>query len=416
MTEWLDEITNRNRHDKVLIGILKILILFQVFNFKVSGVPIDYFMILFGFISYSFIRVLGLNRGWYLALSFYVLFGFVLFLCATSLWSDYALFTLNSAARFLVILCFLMLVINLRNIDDIHALLSFYVKCVLILCLFSIFHIFWGSYDFYGRFLFSIMGERGDPNFAAFILIISAFTSYYLKIYSKIYSWYAFLFTLLFLFTFSRGGLLSLVVTFFAVILLYFIKYGLDRRLFKLTLVGSFAGFSAVTLLAYAYFNFYENLSEVFRFKSLVQGAGRKELLLTVFERISSDWLVGLGFNTFILDNEVLFENGRLVSMATHNSYLEFLYGGGIVGLFMFVLFQTLVFTSIMSRKFYKEANKRFHMYILASFMFCVFSMFLINIETHRLLWLIIGLAMVLGRKKNLEEYIKFRKRNIDFG
>lgn len=371
----------------------------QIAPIKLINVPIGYFVICFFFLLYAPLR--ELFDYWKLLLP---LFLFVCYLMLTSVWSSDPYFVIFSASRYLVMLAFILLVVRFLRVLGFYNVVYCYVSVVALATLIAVFHIVIGSYDFYNRFLISIFGERADPNFSAFILAASCLLSVLLYFRGKVGIWLSLYFLFFFLMTFSRGAMLSIIlsISFFVPISLVLHRKinSTQLRYLALVFVVFFTGF---VFFFYMYFFHYDSLSSYFRFSSISRAAGRLEIFESFLISMKDSWIFGSGYNLFYKNNVVEFLDGREVSMALHSSYLEFLYGGGIVGLLwflvcMFYLIHRMTHLYYKVNRFYRVD----YIVLVVVFLFSLFLMLFLNIETHRTLWFVYALCFYFINGRDL--------------
>ena len=155
---------------------LMIVLFINIFNFKLFGYALDYF-VMSCFVLYFLVKLSlpNYDRKFMLLFLFFVIgVNFSVF------FSKDLVSALSYSVRF-VPLVFFYLALSALKESEFNDLIKFFIYATFLLSLISLYHVFIGSYTYYGRFLFSVFGEAGDPNFTAYHLLIASFSSIYLS-------------------------------------------------------------------------------------------------------------------------------------------------------------------------------------------------------------------------------------------
>ncbi len=190
-----------------------------------------------------------------------------------------------------------------------------------------------------------LIGLLQDPNF--FVFYNTLFFAYFLchrnTILNKIGLFLCLTTSIL---TFSRGGLVALI--------LIFLLYAATKRPGEqLKLLGAVI----VSLSIMAYISIVQLKFDLFslvasRVEDLSSdgGSGRFELWGRAIDYFSSHMLLGLG--AFNFSDYNLFDHGE--QHYVHNTFLEILSDSGIIGLFFYLLFILIVFVQLFQSKLYQ--------------------------------------------------------------
>ena len=190
-----------------------------------------------------------------------------------------------------------------------------------------------------------LIGVLQDPNF--FVFYNTLFFAYFLcnrkSLKNKIGLTLCLTTSVL---TFSRGGLIALV-------LLFCLYVAMNKFVDQLKLLGaliislSLMAYIAIVQLKFDMFGMLESRVEEF---SSDGGSGRFDLWGRAFEFFSSHMAVGVGSFNFAEYN--FYNYGD--SLAAHNTFLEILSESGIIGLFFYLLFVLIVFVQLFQSQLYR--------------------------------------------------------------
>lgn len=356
-------------------------------NVKLFNVPVDYYMI-FILGIYSLITRARFNK--YL----WPLYLFTLYLISTGLWSSDIKSSMAYSIRFLFIIL-LYLYISKSNLSA-----KSMAKCVLYItllqCLLSSMHILANTTEFYGRFYFTTFGERGDPNFTAYEIVLAIMACYYLDGKNRNIT---LVFLHLFLFiTVSRSVLA--IYLFLMFIHSYTAKNLMGRSTYNKFLFMSAFFVVSIFISVLAYF---EELRDVIRYESLLSGSGRFQVYEILISSIQHIGFTGLGAgqfrNLFVLTSS----NGTPMHLATHNVFLETWFGSGLIGLVLLLLIIYLFYKKFSQYSGFIP-DKAYSLYfMIVTFSFYMF--FVLNIETHRYFWIVFMLAIMGKYNFKYERY-----------
>ncbi|MCA0987039.1 O-antigen ligase family protein [Guptibacillus algicola] len=206
-----------------------------------------------------------------------------------------------------------------------------------------------GDYRAYGLLLDResprLMGVLQDPNF--FVFYNTLFFTYYLCNSKSLKNKAGLILCLTTsVLTFSRGGLIALV-------LLFFLYISMNKFVTQLKLLGtliislSLIAYIAIVQLNFDMFALLESRVEEF---SIDQGSGRFDLWGRALEFFSTNMVSGVG--SFNFEEYNYFYYGD--RLAAHNTFLEILSESGVFGLFFYLLFILIVFYQLFESKLYR--------------------------------------------------------------
>lgn len=268
----------------------------------------------------------------------------------------------------------------LRDIEEINRVLNYLFFSTLIV--FAIFQVTGFSIKGHSRLSLGI----GDPNeFASFILVLIPFALYRVMSSSGFwrFSYWVILicFLFLFIFTFSRGGVLG-----FLGIMVVFVFYYSIRRLKQIL-------FFILILLAIAYFyipdDFWFRISTITN-PELESEIGESSIKVRIENyqaalRMFLDYpLAGVGLSNFRFNSKNYGTSNELV---THNTYLEILTGGGLLSFIPFSLILINCWKKIKIKKSYDEKIRNFLICLKASFVSILITSFFISGDHKKILW-----------------------------
>ncbi|MBG9586957.1 polysaccharide polymerase [Cytobacillus firmus] len=233
-----------------------------------------------------------------------------------------------------------------------------------------------------------LIGVLQDPNYFVFYntLFFCYFLSYSKSMKNKVGLLLCILTNLL---TFSRGGLLVLLI----ILCLYILK---DKPLKRIKLLsGMVVSLSAAVYLAVFYmkldlFSILES-----RIEDLAEdgGSGRLELWGRAWDFFVSNKYLGIGAYNFPEYN--LFQYGD--SLQVHNTFLEILSESGLIGISCFCVFILTVFIQLIQSKLYR--NKP---YLLLTFFGIILQMGFLSIIINDMFFLYLAiLSTYLHNERN---------------
>lgn len=191
-----------------------------------------------------------------------------------------------------------------------------------------------------------LIGLLQDPNF--FVFYNTIFSAYYL---CNPKGWQNKLGLILCIttniLTFSRGGLLVMIIL--------FLVYGVLNNPMKqlkmwVGLTGAIAFISYIAIV-YMKFDLFSILEARLNDFSQDGGSGRLELWGRAWDYFTSHMMVGLGAFNFADYNT--FEYGD--DLSVHNTFLDILSESGLLGIFFYLLFVFLVFYQLVQRRVHHQ-------------------------------------------------------------
>lgn len=378
---------------------LMIVLFINIFNFKLFGYALDYF-VMSCFVLYFLVKLSlpNYDRKFMLLFLFFVIgVNFSVF------FSKDLVSALSYSVRF-VPLVFFYLALSALKESEFNDLIKFFIYATFLLSLISLYHVFIGSYTYYGRFLFSVFGEAGDPNFTAYHLLIASFSSIYLSKNNR-FMYFLFIFFLsLALLTISRGVFLSLAVT---IILCFkqFRSFFGKNNFTILILILLF--FITPFLLVYISFFDLNQKSGFFRTEGLGDGSGRLQVLQSVLSDFGDIFWTGIGAGQYMNNFSQIDINGTEIKIVAHNSYIEIFVSGGI---FLLISFVSIFYYAIYHKKYCVNLYNSKIIELLTFFVyFSVLSMLSLNLEPSRLMWFLVFSLVVL--KNNNFLYYKLTNK-----
>ncbi|MGP4062876.1 O-antigen ligase family protein [Halobacillus sp. H74] len=197
--------------------------------------------------------------------------------------------------------------------------------------------------------------------------------------------------------TFSRGGLLILMIIF----MVYFF---LNKSANQWRLLISTFTFFLITWVSSQAMNFsiLDILQSRFQDFSDDGGSGRFELWGRAWDLFSTNPLVGIGANNFADYNA--FEYGE--NLVVHNTFLEVLVESGIIGLFAYGLFVFTVLIQIFQAKFHRK-----YPFLFLTFLGFMFQMMFLSLIVNDMFLLFLAL---LATYFSYEREIGKEKANIN--
>lgn len=200
-----------------------------------------------------------------------------------------------------------------------------------------------------------LIGLLQDPNF--FVFYNTLFFAYFLchrdSLKNKIGFFLSLATTIL---TFSRGGILALILIFCIYILMN--KPAEQFKLISALLLSlGLMAYIAIVQLKFDVLGLLESRVEDF---SSDGGSGRFELWGRAWEYFSSNITMGIGAFNFSEYNLFIYGDNHVA----HNTFLEILSESGIIGLFFYLLFILLVFVQLLQSQLYRTKPYLFLVFI----------------------------------------------------
>ncbi|MCM3598326.1 O-antigen ligase family protein [Metabacillus idriensis] len=245
-----------------------------------------------------------------------------------------------------------------------------------------------------------LIGLLQDPNF--FIFYNTLFFSYYLcnsnSVKNKIGLTLCILTSLL---TFSRGGLISLILIF----LLYALMNNPIKQLRLIVgLIGSLTivAFIAVVVMDFDIFGILG--SRVSDFSS-DGGSGRFELWGRAVDYFSSNVIFGLGAYNFADYNT--FEYGDILHV--HNTFLDILSESGLLGFCFYLLFVFIVFVQLIQSRLFKIKP-----YLFITFVAFILQMMSLSLLINDMFFLYLAiLSTYLNEHEKFQEQHKIKSASL---
>ncbi|MEC3883970.1 O-antigen ligase family protein [Halobacillus sp. HZG1] len=239
-----------------------------------------------------------------------------------------------------------------------------------------------------------LIGLLQDPNF--FVFYNTVFFAYYLC-NSKGWLNKAGLILCIVtnILTFSRGGLLVMVVL--------FLLYGMLNHPFKqlkmtmgVILSVAFACYIAVVYLKFDLISILESRMNDFTSDG---GSGRIELWGRAWEYFETHKIVGIGAFNFADYNA--FKYGD--NLSVHNTFLDVLAEAGLLGIFFYLLFLSLVVYQLYQRKIYKHKP-----YLFLTVIGMVLQMGFLSVIINDIFFMVLAiLSTYLNQRKRKAEEVK---------
>lgn len=198
----------------------------------------------------------------------------------------------------------------------------------------------------------------------------------------------------------SRGGIISLLVGMFSIIIYFLIKLGGFKKI--ITVIGIMAGF-IFGLYAILPAFFLDMLAR-FVLIPIDKMAGRVDLFKIAWKFFLANPIIGYGPNMFKFLSRPLYGKAAVV----HNTYLELLIDGGVINLILFasiIVCALLTFRNIKSIKYYTIKIA------LVGMLSVIFSMMMTgSIITDKNIWILLGIISGLGVKNFHKNILRFSK------
>ncbi len=304
---------------------------------------------------------------------------FVAYICLNVFWSVNLELSILFLNRFF--LCFIFFIISFDLLDDIERIIkaiNFYTISIFILCLGAGYNVvnkipFEGTVD-----RFTVNGI--DPNDFGIILlsglILNVFPLLYEKSRIRIIKFIsiATIFSILILATSSRAVFLGLLLV-CSILLFKFLKTKPIYSFIVIPVIGCF--------LPYALSFVPERSFERLAGQSVLEdgGSGRSDIWLQVIELSSDRFLFGYGFNTL----------RHAIGWEAHNTFLSILFGGGFVGLLIWLSVWFFILYTIFLIK-----NSNYRIIFLCIFFVLLIGNLTLNWEVRKTMYFIFAILLKL--------------------
>jgi O-antigen ligase len=234
-----------------------------------------------------------------------------------------------------------------------------------------------------------LIGLLQDPNF--FVFYNTIFFAYFLCNANSLKNRLGLMLCLITnLLTFSRGGLLALIMIF----CIYILLNNLVKQ-FKI-LFGLAASLSIIAYIAIVQlkFDIYGILDSRINDFSNDGGSGRFELWGRAWEYFSSNVLLGIGAFNFSDYNSFQYQD----TLTVHNTFLDILSESGIIGFACYLMFISLVIYQLIESRVYKKKP-----YLFLAFIGFVFQMVSLSVIINDIFFMYLAILSI---------YLKNQKRN----
>ena len=245
-----------------------------------------------------------------------------------------------------------------------------------------------------------LIGLLQDPNF--YVFYNTLFFSFYL---CNMKSWKNRLGLILCilsnLLTFSRGGLLVMVI----LLIIYLL---LNNPLKQLKLIlGLVIAFSLTAYVAVVHmkFNLVGMLESRIQDVSQDGGSGRLELWSRAWDYFESHLFVGLGAFNFADYNQFNYGNTQPV----HNTFLDILSESGLLGITCYMMFIFLVFFQLIQSKIYKHSP-----YLFITFIGLLLQMGFLSIIINDMFFMYVAILSTYINTRELALNNKVREERIN--
>lgn len=238
-----------------------------------------------------------------------------------------------------------------------------------------------------------LIGVLQDPNF--YIFYNTIFFTYFLcngkRWWHKVGLLLSIITSLL---TFSRGGLLAMVIVF----LLYFLMnrpLQQAKLLLGSVVMLSFLAYLAIVQLKFDFYGILESRVEDF---SQDGGSGRFDLWARAWEFFSTHQIFGIGAFNYPDYNFYYFGDSHYV----HNTFLDILSESGLIGLFFYLIFAFLLVFQLVESRMYRR--KPYLFLTLIGFMLQMLSLSLIINDMFFLYLAILSAYLYADQKERKRE------------
>ncbi len=367
-------------------------------------------ILLVGFIFYS-LRTKKLVSFQFTKLNIALLL-FVPLIFVSNLVSGDIINSLFSSMTFLLILIFYIIFLNYA--DSFKFIKYVFVTIVasnVIVCIFSLLqffgsHLFLTKQDYVGDFI-RVTGTAGDPNYLALYLVTSLplclvlINSATSKLYKYLFYASALLIFTTLLLTFSRSGLLALIIISFLYFiklvktnkrfLKYFLIIGVIALIFSVTIIGERVS-SINSLMGVRSLEDVEEIDDIsLRQRFNIQIAGIKMWMQSP--------VFGIGINNF-RDNSVEYmPDYDKTKHVAHNTYLEILAGAGLISfvVFMYIIITTYLNIKNIQRSIKDKLGLQIIEGIELSFVACIIMFIFITSYNFMYFWLMVAVVSTIS-------------------
>lgn len=234
-----------------------------------------------------------------------------------------------------------------------------------------------------------LIGLVQDPNF--FVFYNTLFFTYFLCHATSLRNRVGLLLCILTnILTFSRGGLLAIILVFCLYIVM---NDPLKKLKLVVNLVISLIVVTtiAVVLLKFDLFSILE--SRILDFSN-DGGSGRFALWMRAWDYFSSHMIFGIGAFNFSDYNFFQYAD----TLTVHNTFLDILSESGLLGLFFYLLFIFLVLVQLIHQRVHKEKP-----YLFLAFIGYMLQMMSLSIIINDMFFLYMGILATYFHKKQVE-------------
>jgi O-antigen ligase len=236
-----------------------------------------------------------------------------------------------------------------------------------------------------------LIGLLQDPNF--FVFYNTIFFAYFLCNANSLKNRLGLMLCLITnLLTFSRGGLLALIMIF----CIYILLNNLVKQ-FKI-LFGLAASLSIIAYIAIVQlkFDIYRILDSRINDFSHDGGSGRFELWGRAWEYFSSNVLLGIGAFNFSDYNSFQYQD----TLTVHNTFLDILSESGIIGFACYLMFISLVMYQLMESRVYKKKP-----YLFLAFIGFVFQMVSLSVIINDIFFMYLAILSIYLKNQNRNDF-----------
>ncbi|MGM0923899.1 MAG: O-antigen ligase family protein [Bacillota bacterium] len=236
-----------------------------------------------------------------------------------------------------------------------------------------------------------LIGLLQDPNF--FVFYNTIFFAYFLCNANSLKNRLGLMLCLITnLLTFSRGGLLALIMIF----CIYILLNNLVKQ-FKI-LFGLAASLSIIAYIAIVQlkFDIYGILDSRINDFSNDGGSGRFELWGRAWEYFSSNVLLGIGAFNFSDYNSFQYQD----TLTVHNTFLDILSESGIIGFTCYLMFISLVIYQLIESRVYKKKP-----YLFLAFIGFVFQMVSLSVIINDIFFMYLAILSIYLKNQNRNDF-----------
>lgn len=298
---------------------------------------------------------------------------------------------------------FIFLCVCITTVSIIEQDLWWFIKDILIICIFCALYTIFRGYDYYNGIIVITMGPKNNPNTLGALMVFGMFAVMYREKKGFTQLMTSFIIIALFLYiiilTGSKKALFSGAI-FLLVWGIGFMKYMRDRPLYyKFTTL--FLLFLIFILSFYYLSTIYINTASFARMATLFTSGStnmRRGMYKESLDFFMNNPMFGIGYDQFKVISQY--------KKYSHSTYAEVLANGGLIGILLF--FTPIVLAGIklfQNRK--KDSSYRVWMYIslyLVEIFLGSVNIFMYDF-THLMIWTIIFVYVDFGLKFNKKSY-----------